>query len=65
VAKTNATGILSGMSNSAEIKQRLVFVFFALIVYRIGTFIPIPGVNPANALYLCFYYCSVDDTCYS
>jgi preprotein translocase subunit SecY len=34
------------MSNIAEIKQRLAFVFFALIVYRIGTFIPIPGVNP-------------------
>jgi len=47
VAKTNATGMLSGMSNIAEIKQRLAFVFFALIVYRIGTFIPIPGVNPA------------------
>ena len=47
MAKTNATGMLSGMSNVAEIKQRLAFVFFALIVYRIGTFIPIPGVNPA------------------
>ena len=39
--------MLSGMGNIAEIKQRLAFVFFALIVYRIGTFIPIPGVNPA------------------
>jgi preprotein translocase subunit SecY len=39
-------GMLSNMSNIAEIKQRLAFVFFALIVYRIGTFIPIPGVNP-------------------
>jgi preprotein translocase subunit SecY len=47
VAGKNATGMLSGMSNIAEIKQRLAFVFFALIVYRIGTFIPIPGVNPA------------------
>ncbi len=39
--------MLSGIGNIAEIKQRLAFVFFALIVYRIGTFIPIPGVNPA------------------
>ena len=47
MASKNATGMLSGMGNIAEIKQRLAFVFFALIVYRIGTFIPIPGVNPA------------------
>ena len=46
MAGKNATGMLSGMSNVAEIKQRLAFVFFALIVYRVGTFIPIPGVNP-------------------
>lgn len=30
-----------------EIRQRLVFVLLALIVYRIGTYIPVPGVNPA------------------
>lgn len=46
MATNNATGMLSGIGNIAEIKQRLAFVFFALIVYRIGTFIPIPGVNP-------------------
>ncbi len=45
--KDTSGGMLSNMSNIAEIKQRLAFVFFALIVYRIGTFIPIPGVNPA------------------
>ncbi len=47
MARNNTPGgMLSNMSNVAEIKQRLAFVFFALIVYRIGTFIPIPGVNP-------------------
>ena len=30
-----------------EIKQRLLFLLGALIVYRIGTFVPVPGVNPA------------------
>lgn len=30
-----------------EIRQRLVFVLLALIVYRIGVHIPVPGVNPA------------------
>ena len=46
MARENTTGMLGKMGNVAEIKQRLAFVFFALIVYRIGTFIPIPGVNP-------------------
>lgn len=36
----------SGLGNVAEIRHRLVFVVLALIVYRIGTYIPIPGVNP-------------------
>jgi preprotein translocase subunit SecY len=30
-----------------ELRQRIFFVIGALIVYRIGTFIPVPGVNPA------------------
>ena len=31
----------------AELRQRLGFVVLALIVYRIGTFIPVPGINPS------------------
>lgn len=34
---------LSGLN---ELKQRLWFVFLALIVYRIGAHIPVPGVDP-------------------
>ncbi len=30
----------------AELKQRLLFVLGALLVYRIGTHIPVPGINP-------------------
>ncbi|MDR0779512.1 MAG: preprotein translocase subunit SecY [Pseudomonadales bacterium] len=30
----------------AELKSRLLFVLFAVIVYRIGTHIPVPGINP-------------------
>ncbi len=40
-------GMLGGMGNLAEVRQRLLFVVLALIVYRIGTFIPVPGVDPA------------------
>ncbi|NQY37398.1 MAG: preprotein translocase subunit SecY [Alteromonadaceae bacterium] len=41
-----------GMDNKAqgglsELKQRLWFVFGALIVLRLGTFVPIPGIDPA------------------
>ncbi|MGB0846569.1 MAG: preprotein translocase subunit SecY [Thiolinea sp.] len=38
---------LGGFGNMVEVRQRLLFVLMALIVYRIGTFIPVPGVNPA------------------
>jgi preprotein translocase subunit SecY len=30
-----------------EIRSRLLFLLGALVVYRIGTFIPVPGINPA------------------
>ena len=29
-----------------ELRQRLMFLIGALIVYRIGTFIPVPGIDP-------------------
>jgi preprotein translocase subunit SecY len=37
---------LGGMGRLTELRQRLLFVVGALLVYRIGTFIPVPGVNP-------------------
>ncbi|MCZ6655867.1 MAG: preprotein translocase subunit SecY [Gammaproteobacteria bacterium] len=36
-------GVQAGLS---ELRNRLLFVFFALLVYRIGTHIPLPGINP-------------------
>jgi len=33
------------LSKLQELRQRIFFVIGALIVYRIGTFIPVPGVN--------------------
>ena len=30
-----------------ELKSRLLFVLGALLVYRLGTFIPVPGIDPA------------------
>jgi len=37
---------LGAFSKATELKKRLWFTLFALIVYRIGTYIPIPGVDP-------------------
>jgi len=31
----------------AELKSRILFVLGAMIVYRMGTFIPVPGIDPA------------------
>ena len=31
---------------SSELKQRLLFVLMAIVVFRIGSFIPVPGVDP-------------------
>ena len=45
--RKNPTDALGGFGNMVEIRQRLTFVLLALIVYRIGTYIPVPGVNPA------------------
>lgn len=33
-------------SRAKELKERLLFVLGALIVYRLGTYIPIPGIDP-------------------
>ena len=37
---------LSAFQKATELKKRLWFTLFALIVYRIGTYIPIPGIDP-------------------
>ncbi|MEM7015937.1 MAG: preprotein translocase subunit SecY [Pseudomonadota bacterium] len=31
-----------------ELRQRLLFVVGAIVIYRIGTFIPVPGIDPAR-----------------
>ncbi len=37
---------LPDTSRFAEIKSRLLFLLGGLIVYRIGTYIPVPGIDP-------------------
>ena len=37
---------LGALGKAKELKQRILFVLGALIIYRIGTYIPLPGVDP-------------------
>ena len=42
-------GMLGSMGRMTELRNRLLVVLVALAVFRFGTFIPVPGINP-NAL---------------
>jgi preprotein translocase subunit SecY len=49
VAKSQSATPLAAfgeMTRFAELRQRLFFLLGGLIVYRIGTFIPVPGIDP-------------------
>ena len=39
---------LSSFAKAEELKKRLLFTLGALIVYRLGTFVPIPGIDMAT-----------------
>ena len=39
-------GILKAAAKMGELKSRLLFVLGALIVYRLGAHIPVPGIDP-------------------
>ncbi len=39
-------GMLGGIGRLKELRQRLFVVLVALLIFRFGTFIPVPGINP-------------------
>lgn len=39
-------------SNMSDLKKRILFTLGALLIYRIGSFIPLPGVNASAVLHL-------------
>src|SRR5690554_230492 len=45
-------GLGAGLGKFTELRQRLLFVAGALLVYRIGCYVPVPGVNPDAMLRL-------------
>lgn len=36
---------MSALSSNSELRKRILFTLFILLIYRFGTFVPIPGIN--------------------
>lgn len=47
MASSSSLGNVSG-SKMAELRSRLLFLLLALVVFRIGAHIPVPGIDPAQ-----------------
>jgi preprotein translocase subunit SecY len=45
---SNPAAVLGDAARFGEIRGRLLFLIGAPIVYRTGTYIPVPGINPAE-----------------
>ena len=50
---------MAEQGNMSDLWKRLRFVFFAIIIYRMGTHIPIPGIDPVQ---LERFFSTQDDT---
>jgi len=46
LAHSNAAGIAQSGNKFGELRQRLVFLVLALLVFRLGAHIPVPGIDP-------------------
>ena len=46
MAAPQSNNPLAAFGKLTELRQRLLFVVGALVVFRLGSFIPVPGVNP-------------------
>jgi preprotein translocase subunit SecY len=45
---TARAGGFGGLGKLTDLKQRILFLLGAFVVYRIGTYIPVPGISPAE-----------------
>ena len=43
-----ASGVIPDLSKFREVRGRLLFLLGALVVYRIGSYIPVPGIDPSR-----------------
>ena len=46
LAPTNTANIAQSGSKFGELRQRLIFLVLALLVFRLGAHIPVPGIDP-------------------
>ena len=37
---------MSSISSSGDLRNRIIFTILILAVYRFGTFVPLPGIDP-------------------
>jgi preprotein translocase subunit SecY len=44
----NPASVLGDAARFGDVRKRLLFLIGGLIVYRIGTYIPVPGIDPAR-----------------
>ncbi|MBK9131353.1 MAG: preprotein translocase subunit SecY [Gammaproteobacteria bacterium] len=44
--RSAAAGGLGGLAGLTELRRRLLFLLGALLVFRVGAFIPVPGIDP-------------------
>ena len=44
IVRNKASGMMGG--GLSELRRRLMYVLLAIIVYRVGSHIPVPGINP-------------------
>ncbi len=41
------TSAMAAFAKAGDLKKRILFTIIALVVFRFGTFIPLPGINPS------------------
>ncbi len=46
--KTPGNSMVPDLSKISEVRGRVFFLLAAIVVYRIGTFIPVPGIDPGQ-----------------
>ena len=39
---------MSTMTQNNDLRNRIIFTIFILAVYRFGTFVPLPGIDPRS-----------------
>ena len=51
-SSSNMSSGIGGLTKSGELRQRIFFIVFALVVFRLGSFITLPGIDPSVMKFL-------------